>query len=76
MTLFELENSKWFGINPTDCTVSLHGDMNVRLKIGHGSNDIPHAKELYPYFATKGSLEPHAQLEALFVILRIHGICE
>ena len=39
-------------------------------------NDIPDAEELDPYVDRKGSFELQAQLEALFVIPRIHGIRE
>jgi len=39
-------------------------------------NDIPYAKELDPYVDGKGSFELQAQLEALIVIPRIHGIRE
>ena len=41
-----------------------------------GSDDVPYAKEVDPYVDGKGSFELHAELETLFVIPCIHGICE
>lgn len=41
-----------------------------------GSDDVPYAKKLDLYVDRKGPLELDAQFKALFVIPRVHGICE
>jgi hypothetical protein len=74
MALFVLQNGKSFEINPTDSTVSLHG--NMRRRIDQESHDIPYTKKLDPHVDRKRSLELQALINGLSVILRIQGTCE
>ena len=39
-------------------------------------DDVPYTKELDLHVGGKGSLELFAQLPALFIVLRVHLVCE
>lgn len=52
------------------------GEWQVFWNQSDGLNGVPYAKKLDLYVDRKGSLELHAQSKALFIIPRVHGICE
>jgi hypothetical protein len=74
MALFVLQKGKSFETHPTDCTVSLYG--NMKWGVDRELNDVPYAKELDPHIDGKRSLELQAQINARIIILLIHGTRE
>jgi hypothetical protein len=66
MPAHEPEYGKWFGIHPTDSTVSLRGYLRGGMKRWAGG--LPYADKMDPGFDRKGSFELQGQVLIIAVI--------